>query len=277
MCYHISFEIKLESILDYFPDVVVDQQLAIDFQNANYINGFDHKMHPTMHFDTVDKKNHLTSMMWGYLPDYIQNFEQAQRFWNGYVNEKGEFVKGYITLNAVGEEILEKKMFREAALTRRCVIFVDGFYEWRHIFPIGKRGKQLKTPVKYPYHIFSTSTETPFTMMAGVFNPWTHTEVDKETGEVTTETKLTFAIATSKANNMMEQIHNSKKRMPTILNLELVKEWLNPKLSEERIVQIASNQYPANEMSAFTIPKDFQQCGNPKAAFHYDEVPELVL
>lgn len=277
MCYHISFEIKLESILDYFSDVVVDQQLNIDFQPASYINGFDHKMHPAMYFDSVDRHAHLTKMMWGYLPNYIQNFEQAQKFWNGYMNDKGIFIKGYTTLNVVGEEILEKSMWSESALKRRCVIFVDGFYEWRHIFPIGKKGKQLKTAVKYPYHIFCTSTQTPFTMLAGVFTPWTHTDIDKDTGEVTTETILTFAIATAKANSMMEQIHNSKKRMPTILNLELAKEWLNPKLSEERIVQIASNQYPAAEMSAFTIPKDFQQCGNPKAEFHYDAVPELVL
>jgi putative SOS response-associated peptidase YedK len=277
MCYHISFEVKLESILDYFPETVVDSQITMDFPSASYINGFDHKMHAAMYFDSVDRKNHLTNMMWGYLPNYIQNWEQAQRFWNGYKNEKGQFIKGFTTLNVIGEEILEKKMWRESALKRRCIIFVDGFYEWRHIFPIGKKGQQLKTAVKYPYHIFSTSNETPFTMLAGIFNPWTHTEVDKDTGEVTTETILTLAIATAKANTMMEQIHNSKKRMPTILNLELAKEWLNPALSEERIIQIASNQFPATEMNAFTIPKDFQQCGTPKSEFHYDELPELVL
>ncbi|MEJ7672697.1 MAG: hypothetical protein WKF59_08285 [Chitinophagaceae bacterium] len=42
MCYHISFDVKLESIKDYFPDLVMDPQLEMNFPKAAYVNGFDH-------------------------------------------------------------------------------------------------------------------------------------------------------------------------------------------------------------------------------------------
>jgi putative SOS response-associated peptidase YedK len=44
--------------------------------------------------------------------------------------------------------------------------------------------------------------------MAGIWQPWT----DKATGEYVE----TFSIVTTKANKLMEQVHNSKTRMPTI-------------------------------------------------------------
>jgi putative SOS response-associated peptidase YedK len=87
--------------------------------------------------------------------------------------------------------------------------------------------------------------------MAGIWQPWT----DRATGEHVE----TFAIVTTKANSLMEQIHNSKKRMPTILNEELAWEWLFGDLDEKRISEIAQSQIPPNEMEAFTITKDFRE------------------
>jgi putative SOS response-associated peptidase YedK len=36
------------------------------------------------------------------------------------------------TLNARGETILEKPAFKESAATKRCIVFIEGFYEHRH-------------------------------------------------------------------------------------------------------------------------------------------------
>jgi putative SOS response-associated peptidase YedK len=70
--------------------------------------------------------------------------------------------------------------------------------------------------------------------MAGIHEAWT----DSKTGEYVE----TDSIITTAANKAMEQIHNTKKRMPTILNEDLAWEWLFGNLSEERITEIAITQ-----------------------------------
>jgi putative SOS response-associated peptidase YedK len=104
--------------------------------------------------------------------------------------------------------------------------------------------------------------------MAGIFQPWT----DKESGE----TMDTFSIVTTKANAFMEQIHNKKKRMPTILTEAQASEWLNPCLSESKIMELASITYDANQLSAYTLDKSFRTASNPMDAFDYPELPGLI-
>ncbi len=146
---------------------------------------------------------HLAAMMWGFLPNGVKNLEAAERFWNGYKDEKGKWNTGFITLNAMGEELFEKRLYQDAALNRRCIVFVDGFYEWHHFFPIGRKGQRLKTPTKYPHHIFLKDNPLPFFMMAGIWNLWKHEEVNNETGEIETIITPTFAVVTTKANALM--------------------------------------------------------------------------
>ena len=74
---------------------------------------------------------------------------------------------------------------------------------------------------------------------------------------------------------MMEQIHNTKKRMPTILNEDLAWEWLFGNLSEARITEIAKYQLPAHAMQAETIAKNFRESADPVAPFQYNDLPLL--
>lgn len=106
-------------------------------------------------------------------------------------------------------------------------------------------------------------------MMAGIWNTWKHEEVNKETGELETILTPTFALITTKANELMCKIHNSKQRMPTILTKDLAEEWVKDDLPAERIREIATYQYAAEQMSAYTVPKDFQQIDAPKSKYIY--------
>ena len=110
--------------------------------------------------------------------------------------------------------------------------------------------------------------ENEYFYMAGLWTPWT----DKKTGEYVESN----AIVTAKANTLMEQVHNSKKRMPTILNEDLAYEWMFGKLDEKRIIEIATTQYPAGEMQAYSISKDFITALNHQEPFEYVELPPLV-
>ena len=121
--------------------------------------------------------------------------------------------KRYTTLNAKGETLLTSRVYKEAALERRCLVLSSGFYEWRHY---GEKA--------YSYHIKVKGKELFY--IAEVWQAWT----DKETGE----TMDTFALVTTEANELISEVHNKKKRMPTILTTETAEAWMNPDLSEKR-------------------------------------------
>ena len=165
------------------------------------------------------------------------------------------------TLNATCERLLESKLFKPAALNYRCLVLSTGFYEWRHYKPEG-----TKKDLAYPYYI--TIKDQPLFYMAGIYQPWT----DKETGE----TMDTFSIVTTKANGLMEQIHNKKKRMPTILNEAQAAEWISPNLSEAKIIELASSAICNNQLTAYTLDKSFRTAPNPMEAFEYAELPRII-
>ncbi len=206
-------------------------------------------------------------MEWGFIPDTwrgkkLDTRQKVKDWRNGYVDEKGIYVAGTTTLNAMGEELLlPGKIFREAALNGRCLVMSWGFYESKHIVEMGKRGKPLKQPYTIPHFIKPKNKEVFF--MAGIYKPWR----DAETGEV----KETFSIVTTAANSLMQTIHNSKKRMPVIFTNELAERWIFDDLTEEEILQLATYQYPAEEMEAYTVSKDFVGTDEPTKPFLYDE------
>ncbi|KMQ65185.1 hypothetical protein ACM46_09310 [Chryseobacterium angstadtii] len=166
----------------------------------------------------------------------------------------------------IDENSGKEKMFRKAALDRRCLILSSEFYEWRHIYRLNKKTNQpLKTADKYPYHIGLKDKEYFF--IAAIWQNW----IDKETGE----TIDCVALVTTEANSLMRQIHNSKKRMPTMLPDDLAWEWMMEDLDEKRITELATYQINPTEMVAYTVEKEFKTTGTPSKAFVYDEIPDL--
>lgn len=111
------------------------------------------------------------------------------------------------TLNAKIETIKEKPSYKYS-VTKRCLVLVDGFYEWQWLDEKGKK--------KQKYLI--TLPDKEAFALGGLYSEW----VDKSTGEVINS----YTILTTKANKLMSEIHNSKKRMPVILDKSIEKEWL---------------------------------------------------
>ena len=162
------------------------------------------------------------------------------------------------TLNATSERLLESKLYKNPTLQHRCLVLSSGFYEWRHFKP-----EHSKKDIAYPY--FVSLKDNPYFFIAGIYQPW----IDQETGEEVD----TFSIITTKANGIMEQIHNKKKRMPTILDEAQASEWLKPDLSVNRIKELSSNQVDSSLMTYFTLKKDFRTSIDPKEKFEYGELP----
>jgi putative SOS response-associated peptidase YedK len=96
-------------------------------------------------------------------------------------------------INARAESVATAAAFKKAFAKRRCLVPVDGFYEWRKV------GKE-----KLPYMIAMAGVE-PFTL-AGLWENWK----DPESGEWI----RTFTIITTKANELVSALHD---RMPVII------------------------------------------------------------
>lgn len=238
-----------------------------DFLNRDLEIGFDYA--PTAVLKRIDGATDfdIVKMEWSFVPSYLKNRQAVANFRNGYTDEKSRYHPPITTLNAIGEEmLLPGKMYRQAALERRCLVLSSGFYEWRHVYPLGKKGQPLKTAVKYPYHIYLPEQEYFF--MAGIYQPWT----DKETGEQVD----TVAIVTTRANHLMERVHNSKKRMPVILNEDLAYEWLlEDHLDEKKITELGTVQFPSEKMRAYPIAKNFRDNLEPMKEVSYPQLPGL--
>jgi putative SOS response-associated peptidase YedK len=204
---------------------------------------------------------------WGFIPSYIEDREEAAKMRLGYIGTNGR-VKPKPNLNARSENLFTNEegtrpsIFKAAAHNGRCLILSTGFFEWRHIKRRGKRtGKELESTDKYPYYI--TLKDQPYFYMAGVYQPWT----DKKTGEHV----ITTAIVTAPANRLMYHIHNTRKRMPAILNDVLAWKWMMEDLSDEEIMEIARTQHNYEEMDYCTVSPEFKAKLEPEEAFAYSE------
>jgi len=106
------------------------------------------------------------------------------------------------TLNARIETIEEKPAFRASA-KNRCLLPVTAFFEWKWLDENGKKKE------KYRIH---TEGKDPFAL-GGI---WAE---DKDGNR-------TVSIVTTEANELMAEIHNTKKRMPVVLNADEYDYWL---------------------------------------------------
>lgn len=226
-------------------------------------SGFDFDDWPVIRPIDGGTNAELVWMHWELIPHYLRTKVDVERFRQGGLNPRtGKKEPPRNTLNAIGEEMLQKPTYRHAALKRRCLILSSCFYEWRHFTLPG-----TKKDVAYPYMI--TVNDAEYFFMAGIWQPW----ADQETGEMIDG----FSLITTKANTLMEQVHNKKKRMPLILTEDLAREWISDGLTEQRIQEIASFQFPSSQMEAITIEKHFRAAEDPTVPFDYPELPELVV
>ena len=203
-----------------------------EIPNLYMVSGFAHPKLPVITDDEFVLKE------WGLIPSWVKSKEDA-------------FDLRDKTLNAKGETIFEKPSFSNNILSRRCLLPVSGFFEWRDF-----------NNNKYPY--FIEPTTNPGFLLGSVFDTW----LDKSTGEFYD----TFSIVTTPANPLMEMIHNTKKRMPLILDFEAADKWINPLSTTEEIKSIIL-PYDENKMKAHTISK---VASNSKIDRNYSEILEVV-
>ncbi len=238
MCYSVAYlEKKISKLVNRYKSL-----LPPDWQPGNihhhhagelpvyyFVSGFSHPNLP------IFTASGLTLASWGLIPFWSKSTETAAKIRTG-------------TLNAVGETVFDKPSYRGSIRQKRCILPVSGFYEWRE-----HRG------TKYPYYIHSN--DGSLMSLGCIYDKWTN----PESGEIIDS----FSIITTPANDLLEVIHNRKKRMPLILPPEKEKEWLTPQMKNEEIKALIK-PLDSTKLSAHTVSRQLNHSRNVR------DIPEAI-
>jgi putative SOS response-associated peptidase YedK len=168
---------------------------------------------------------------WGLLPSWTKNPKSSRR-----------------PINARAETVAEKPMFRDLLRERRCVVPIDGYYEWR-----------TTSSGKVPFWFHLKSGE-PF-FLAGLWDRWHAGRPDE---------LASYILMTTQPNEVAAKVHD---RMPVLLHARDVPRWLENSTNVEDLLR----PYPAKEMEARPVSRRVSNPDNegPELIALDDSVPEL--
>ncbi len=258
MCYDVSFKVEIRQLVDYFPDLVFDEQISIDFEKAVHIMAHAYGLHPVVYQNRDDGGLHCRLMEWGCIPFYVK--------------DENTFKKSRLTmLNARSERILDdSKSYWYKIRNRRCLMPVTGIYEHREV-------KGWKKKVPYLVQL----KNQPLFFIPGLYSV---AELpDLQTGEM--QKRYTFTIITRAANSLMQQIHNggdNKGRMPLFVPLHLAINWLKEDLTADEYKKILDFEMPSDALEYHTVntirsPKARADEKPKDTPFVWAGLPELVV
>lgn len=148
----------------------------------------------------ADGPPELQVFHWGLIPVWAQERKIGQRM-----------------INARAETLAEKNAFKGVFKKHRCIIPMDGFYEWAAGVeggPVTKAGKLAKRP-----HFIHRTDDEPLAV-AGLWSAWRDKSEGPDAPWLHSATVVTTA-----ANDTMSPVHD---RMPVILPKAMRPIWLDP-------------------------------------------------
>jgi putative SOS response-associated peptidase YedK len=194
------------------PALLAEKIQAID-ESVAAVKGKDaggpnYNVAPTTTIATVVKRHtepndestrRIRSMRWGLVPPW------AKEAADGVPDTKGPLL-----INARSEKVTTSPAFRNSAKNKRCLVPMDGWYEWL------KKG-DAKGP-KTPYYMYGGDGEPLF--MAGLWSTWRPKGAPKDSAPL-----LSATIITTDAAGPLAEIHD---RMPLTISAGDWDRWLDP-------------------------------------------------
>ncbi len=159
-----------------------------------------------------DGAREIALLRWGLIPPWARDASIGARM-----------------INARAETLSRQAAFRSAYASRRCLVPMAGFYEWRKT-PSGK--------VAYYIHHLNTAVFA----VAGLYESWRGAP-----GEGPIES---YTVITTEANELVKPIHD---RMPVLLAEQDWEAWLDPQNRDTGAVQDLLRPYPAEELRAYPV------------------------
>lgn len=197
------------------------------FAKQFFNNGTKMSEHPMMLVQPQENPRFLTPIMWGLIPRWERGEDAAD-----YYKKTIQYGSG---LNAQSEKLFTSQMYKESAMTKRCIVPVSGFYEPYRVKP--KKGKDFSIP----FHFQRRDSE--ITKLAGIY-------------EFTGDGHVTFSILTKAATPLFAKIHHTKKRRPVILNDEQAEGWLDNSAQRNDLEHIIATDIPDEGLIAQPISRE---------------------
>jgi putative SOS response-associated peptidase YedK len=212
MCFTVNVNLIKEELENRYGANLLDPD---KYRPSYYYHAFGL---PDLPVICAGERGTIRLMKWGLIPGWTRTRESADE-----IRLK--------TFNARAESADTKPSFAESFVSRRCIVPVRGFFEWQHT-----------SGGKVPWYICRSDND--IMSLAGLWSAWN----DKTTGELLN----TFSVITTDANALMSDIHNSKKRMPAVIERQSEESWLNPSSPVDTVKRLLE-PYPDSVLNAYTI------------------------
>jgi putative SOS response-associated peptidase YedK len=210
---------------------IIEEQFDSSWDEADWVPRYN--IAPTQTVPVIRQRPKepirvVSLMKWGLIPSWAKDPSVAASM-----------------INARSETAHEKPAFRDALKSRRCLIPVDGFYEW-----------QRRTTTKQPF-CFEVNDGELFAF-AGIWEGWK----DPNGGRL-----RSCSILTTTANAVTSAIHD---RMPVILDSNNYDLWLDPGMQNVGAVCELLKPYDAGMMRCYPVgtrinhvANDDEECSRP--------------
>jgi len=187
----------------------IDERVAAEAGQLNDSSQPNYNVAPTTTISTVVSRHNqpgdtptrrLRSMRWGLIPPWVKASS------DGTPDNKGPLM-----INARAEKVTTSPAYRSSAKNKRCLVPMDGYYEWKPAAdpPSGRKAR------KTPYYIYREDGQPLF--MAGLWSVWR----PGDTGQPL----FSCAIITTDSVGGLASVHD---RMPLVLQQRDWDRWLDP-------------------------------------------------
>ena len=160
-----------------------------------------------------DGKRVVERMIWGFVPTGAKDTNSVFR---------------YKTFASRSEGILDKPALRTALRSQRCIIPVNGFYEWKTLAS-GKR----------PFYIRLKTHE--LIGLAGVYSEWTD------------PAGVVHGVCTVITIDSETESDMTPRRLPVIVDVADEADWLNPELSDLSTLFRIMRPYDAEKLEIIPV------------------------
>jgi len=184
--------------------------------------------------DLHEDQRRLRVVRWGLVPAWSRDASGAARL-----------------INARAETVAEKPSFKAAFARRRCIVPMDGWYEWQGA------GKQ-------PWYLSSISG---MSTVAGIHEWWRPDNADPNDPSSVLHT---MAIITTTPSDDTVHVHD---RMPVVLAADDISAWLDPATSRDELQHLL-RPARAGTVQAWKVSRAVSQVRNNDPSLILPSTPE---
>lgn len=158
---------------------------------------------------------------------------------------------GQKMINARAETLLQKPVFKPLVVKQRCLVPMDGFYEWRAGTPDGPVNAKGQ-PLKQPLFIHRMDGEP--LAVAGLWSSWR----DKAAGP-DAPWLHSLTLITTEANATMAPVHD---RMPAVLPPSAWQTWLDPQVRDVEALVALLGPAPDDLLAMHEVSREVNNVRN---------------